>query len=146
METCSFSEKLKTGCGDFRGTEKGLLRLTDCKADISEHLRTTHLSKIVGNIEEYELILYRAGFYDLSLQQKEKLLICPKHRHNLGRNWQPLRTCQHPLHTGKRLPPKNRNVINLETSKAIHLIFGITVPIGSGTKSQEIFKKFIFLS
>jgi hypothetical protein len=41
----------------------------------------------------------------------------------LGRNCRPLRTCQHPLHTGKRVPPKNRNVINLETSKAIHLIF-----------------------
>ena len=64
-----------------------------------------------------------------------RMFVCPKHRHNLDRNWRPLRTCRYPLHSVARKKLKNDHFINLEMSKNIHGIFGITIPIGSGKHS-----------
>ena len=77
----------------------------------------------------------RAIRSDVPKHRQEEMFVCPKHRHNLDRNWRPLRTCRYPLHSGARKKLKNNHVINLEMSKNIHAIFGITIPIGSGKHS-----------
>ena len=132
---CSFSELQKSSCGDFRGCPFVVKNLLESKDDIESHLRSCHLSKLIGNVEEHDLILMRAGKFDLSTHQRECYSICPKHRYNLGRNWRPLRTCQYPLHSGARKKLKNRDVVNVQMSKNIQTIFGVTVPIGSGKRT-----------
>ena len=58
---CSFTEcKPNSGCGEFRDTLSRSLMLLDCKDDITCHLQSCHLSKLVGKIEVHELILARA--------------------------------------------------------------------------------------
>ena len=89
---CSFSELAKSSCGEFRKSPNIVRKLLECKDDITGHLQACHLSRLVGKIEEYELILVRAGIFDFPPNQLEKMWICPKHRYNLGRNWRPLRT------------------------------------------------------
>ena len=131
---CSFSELRKSKCGDFRGSPFVVRRLLECKDDITGHLQSCHLSKLVGNVEEHDLILMRAGNFDLPTHQQECMWICPNHRYNLGRNWRPLKTCQYPLHSGARKKLKNKDVVNLQMSKNIQTIFGVTVPIGSGKR------------
>ena len=76
----------------------------------------------------------RAGKFDLPTHQQESMWICPKHRYNLGGNWRPLKTCQYPLHSGARKKLKNKDVVNLQMSKNIQTIFGVTIPIGSGKR------------
>ena len=102
---CWFSELRKSKCGDFRGSPFVVRRLLECKDDITGHLQSCHLSKLVGSVEEHDLIL---------IHQQESMWICPKHRYNLGRNWRPLKTCQHPLHSGARKKLKNKDVVNLQ--------------------------------
>ena len=131
---CSFSELRKSKCGDFRGSPFAVRRLLECKEDITGHLQSCHLSKLVGNVEEHDLILMRAGKFDLPTHQQECMWICPNHRYNLGRNWRPLKTCQYPLHSGARKKLKNRDVVNLQMSKNIQTSFGVTIPIGSGKR------------
>ena len=128
---CSFQE-LKPKCGEYRDTLNCSQKLLDCKSDIACHLQSCHLSKLVGKIEEHELILVRAGMFYIPIEKQEEMWICPKHRYNLGRNWRPLKTCQFPLHSGAKKQLKNKDVVNLEMSKNIQIQFGITVPIGSG--------------
>ena len=130
---CSFSGFGKSSCRGFRGSDT-VCRLREFQEDITIHLKTCHLSKLSGMME-YELILIRAGLFDVPPHRQEEMFVCPKHRHNLGRNWRPLRTCRYPLHSGARKKLKNDHVINLEMSKNIHAIFGITTPIGSGKHS-----------
>ena len=127
---CSFKSK----CGDFRGSPFVVRRLLECKDDITGHLQSSHLSKLVGSVEEHDLILMRAGKFDLPTHQQESMWICPKQRYNLGRNWRPLKTCQYPLHSGARKKLKNKDVVNLQMSKNIQTIFGVTIPIGSGKR------------
>jgi len=62
---CSFSELRKSSCGDFRSSSFAVRRLLECKDDIAGHLQSCHLSKLVGNVEEYDLILMRVGKFDL---------------------------------------------------------------------------------
>ncbi len=134
---CSFSDLGKSCCGELRESPNILCKLRDCKNDITGHLQACHLSRLVGKVQEHELILVRAGIFDLPPNQLEGMWICPKHRHYLGCNWHPLRTCQYPLHSGARKAPKNIDVFNLHLSKLRQKIYGITVPVGSG-KSNKI--------
>ena len=129
---CSFSELGKSCCGGFCELPNKVCKLLDCKDDITGHLQACHLSRLVGKIQEYELILVRAGKFDLPHNQVETMWICPKHKHNLGRNWRPLRTCHYPLHSGARKAPKNMDVVNLHLSRLTQKIYGVTVPVGSG--------------
>ena len=131
---CSFSELRKSKCGDFRGSPFVVRRLLECKDDITGHLQSCHLSKLVGNVEEHDLILMKAVKFDLRTHQQECMWICPNHSYNLGRNWRPLKTCQHPLHSGARKKLKNKDVVNIQMSKNIQTIFGTTIPIGSGKR------------
>ena len=81
-----------------RGEGKIIL-LRECGHEISNHLRRCHLSR--ENVTEIDLILARAGLFDLSASTVKQMTVCPKHRNNLGRYWQSPKTCQYPKHAGK---------------------------------------------
>ena len=134
MYKCSFSTSV---CGKFRDTEDCSSKLLECKDDISYHLRSCHLSKLVGKIEEYQLILARAGMFYIPSKDQDEIWICPKHRYNFGRNWRSLKSCQYPLHSGPKKAFKNNDVVNLPRSRKLQLQFGATVRVGSG---EEIIK------
>ncbi len=109
-----------------------LTKLSDCKNNVDDQLQTWHLSQLKGKLQEYELILNRSELpHDLSSDQLEHLWICEKHRDDMGRNWRPRRTCQYPLHSGRKKKLKTRNAVNPDMSKEIKIIYGKHAPIGS---------------
>ena len=129
INTCSFAEKVNFPCGNSRGCSE-TVRLVDCCDDVSAHLAKYHLVK--SKVTESELILARSGYFDISDTQKKCMWICPKHRHSLGKFWRSATPCQHPLHKqGVKKPCKGRDVIDLDRSKDIFLLYGIIVPLGS---------------
>ena len=87
---------------------------------------------------EVELTLARAGLFDLGGNKVKEVNICPRHRNNLGRYWQPPRTCQYPEHTGKVKRVDGDKVINLKTSREIYTLHGETAQVGS----RELLKCF----
>ena len=111
-----------------------VVRHSLCEGNWSARMTLQVTSKLVGSVEEHDLILMRAGKFDLPTHQQESMWICPKHRYNLGGNWRPLKTCQYPLHSGARKKLKNKDVVNPRMSKNIQTIFGVTIPIGSGKR------------
>ena len=129
MYKCSFS---LSECGGFRDVPDTSIKLLACNDDCSRHLQSCHLSKLIGKIEEWNLILFRVGMFDIQTSKLENMWICPKHRYNLGKNWRPPTTCQFPSHSGPKKKLQNKDVVNLELSKTIHLKHGVTVPVGSG--------------
>ena len=128
-ESCTFSVILTEPCGPNRG-EKDIIFLHDCTHDISNHLRTCHLSR-EPYVTEVNLILARAGLFDLGASKINEMTVCPKHRNNLGRYWQPPRTCQYPEHTGKLKKVDDGSVINFKTAKEILSLFGERTQVGS---------------
>jgi hypothetical protein len=104
--------------------------LSECKADISAHLASCHLSHCL-NVTESELILARAGIRGLSSTHLAPMTICPKHRHLLGRFWRPPKSCQYPNHSGKKTSVAGRHVINWQMAEEIYLLFGISTAVGS---------------
>ena len=127
-KTCSFYVILNEHCGPNRGEGK-IIFLRECGNEISNHLRRCHLS--CENVTEIDLILARAGLFDLSASKVKQMTVCPKHRNNLGRYWQSPRTCQYPEHTGRFNKSEEGIVINLKTSKEIYTLFGETAQVGS---------------
>ena len=127
-KTCSFSVILKEHCGPSRGEEK-VIFLRECVGEISNQLRRCHLSR--ENVTEIDIILARAGLFDLSASNVKEMTVCPKHRNNLGRYWQSPRTCQYPEHARKFKKIDEGIVINLKTSKEIYTLFGKTAQVGS---------------
>ena len=59
----------------------GLFRLGECKDSITTHLNTCHLSR--ESMTEFELILTRAGVFELPPPKVNEMMICPKHRHSI---------------------------------------------------------------
>ena len=62
---------------------------------------------------DHVLILARAGVFELPLAKVNEMMICPKHRHSLGKYWKQRRPCQYPMHRGGRKATKSRNVVNV---------------------------------
>lgn len=104
------------------------VRLKDCNADMRKHLSGCHLSQC---LDEFEVILARAGIFRLTDSILQGMTICPTHRDEFGKYWRANRSCQYPSHKGKAKAVKDRHVINLETATQIMDIFGQTVAIGS---------------
>ncbi len=141
LSECSFKECRKISCGSSRGIFE-VVKLSKCLDTITAHLEKNHLSR--SGLSEAELILARAGHFDTTGEQVEKMLICPQHRHNLGRFWRAPRSCQYPSHTGPRKKQCNdRHVISVNTAKEIQSVCKVTVGIGSRKTSCCL--KFIFL-
>ena len=107
-----------------------LIKVHECQDTITAHLETCHLSK--SGLNEAELILSRAGHFDLTKDQVDQMVICPQHQHKLGRFWRPPRSCQYPSHSGPRKKHYNdRHVIGLEIAKDMQSVLKVTVGIGS---------------
>ena len=90
----------------------------------------------VGLLSETDIILNRAGKFDIEEATKATLTICPCHRANLTINWG--RTafkgthCDYPTHAGKKaLQPSNVRRINKNFSEEIYDMHKQTVPLGS---------------
>ena len=120
-ESCSFSVILNEQCGPNRG-EKDVIFLSECYHDISNHLRRCHLSR--ENVAEINLILAWAGLFDFGASKVKDKTVCPKHGNNLGRYWQPPRTCQYPERCGKMKKLDDGNVINLKMAREVFALFG----------------------
>ena len=120
-------------CSDSRGIS-GFFNLLHCTESIESHLASVHLSR--ETITEGELILARAGLFDLEQTVVEQMSVCAKHRHTLGKFWRPRTACQYPAHQGRpgrsQKGAKSRYSVTLEMSKAIHQMYGVLVQIGSG--------------
>ena len=106
-----------------------LVQLTQCRDDVTNHLSAVHLSK--SNLSEVQLILVRAGMFNIREEKIANMKIYPNHRHWLGKGWRPLRSCQYPSHSGKKGALHGRSVVNFITSQDISTLFGVTVQIGS---------------
>lgn len=120
-------------CGDSRGIS-GLFPLPECTDSIESHLSLIHLSR--ENITEGELILARAGLFDLDESVVAQMVVCAKHRHTYGKFWRPRTACQYPVHKGRsgknQKGAKSRYSVSLEMSKAIYRMHGVLVQVGSG--------------
>ena len=138
----SHSSKYRGGCGDSRGMN-GLFRLGECNESITTHLNACHLSR--ESMTEFELILTRAGVFELPLPKVNEMMICPKHRHSLGKYWKQRRPCQYPMHHGGRKAIKSWEVVNVNMAKEIKKLHGVIVPIGSGLIIVFVFLHYVCL-
>ena len=128
--SCFLSHSLETSCGDSRGVS-GLFNLLQCTDSVESHLSLIHLSK--ESVTEGELILARAGLFDIDDSAMAKMLVCAKHRHTYGKFWRQRSACQYPTHPGSDSKgAKSRYSVNLEMSKAISKMYGVLVQVGSG--------------
>ena len=105
---------------DSIGTS-GIISLLQCNDIIESHLASIHLSR--ETITEGQLILARAGLFDLDESLVAQMSVCAKHRHTYGKFWRPRAACQYPAHRGRpgrsQKRAKSRYSVNLEMAKAI---------------------------
>ena len=114
MEACFLEGKFQGAWCESRGSF-ALIRLLDCKDDIRNHLVKNHLGS--EQLLEYELILTRAGFYNVLENHVAKMWVCPRHRRSLG-FWIPSKlSCQYPTHVGKAKQVKGRETVGTEMAK-----------------------------
>ena len=137
--TCSFSSSDST-CSPtpYAPEDASVIPLRARRKDLSGYLTRLGVSGCHGigtsNIlAEYELILNRAGFYNLSRENTEKMTICPKHRYELSTHFQQLPPrCLYPIHRGERKSLKNPLRVNKKVSEEMFSLYRVKVPIGSG--------------
>ena len=102
----------------------GIISLLQCNDSIDSHLASIHLSR--ETIAEGQLILARAGLFDLDKSLVAQMSVCAKHRHTYGKFWQPRTACQYPAHQGRpgrsQKGAKSRYSVNLGMAKAIKSI------------------------
>ena len=122
----------KETSGNSRGVTESV-RLEDCDESITNHLNTCHLSR--ETLKESQLILAREGIFDFPVSKLSEMMICPKHRHTLGKYWKQRRPCQYPTHKGRIKAVKTRDVVNVAMAKEILKLHEVVVPIGSGLLS-----------
>ena len=118
---CSLYEILQSPCGSSREEVEHVL-LSECNADISAHLASCYLSKY-SEVTEAKLIMARAEIQHLSRIQLERMTICPRHRHLLGRFWGG--------HVGKVTSVAGSHVITFQIADEIRLIFKEIAAVGS---------------
>ena len=112
-----------------------MISLIECVYDVTYHLKSCHLSRV--KVTEYELILARAGNFHPSHDEVTKLTVGPKHRHNLGKYWRPLRTCQYPQHERRKTTFHSKNSVNWTMAQEIKDMF--KTPVGSRKLSYAQF-------
>jgi len=92
------------------------------------------------NITEGQLILARAGLFDLDESRVAQMSVCAKHRHMYGKFSRPRAACQYPADQGRpgrsQKGAKSRYSVNLEMAKAIYPMYGVLVPVGSGVYNK----------
>ena len=100
--------------------------LKKCVVEVKNYLRSC--SVLGAKVTEYDLILARAGKFNLSHEEVEKMVVFPAHRHNLGIYWQPRKSCQYPGQEGKKIALHCKNPINWQMAQEIREMF---VQVGS---------------
>ena len=85
----SFAGIANITCGSSRGKDNFFL-LNKCVVQVKNHLRSCSLSRT--KVTEYDLILARAGKFNRSHEEVEKMVVCLAHRHSLGIYWRPRKT------------------------------------------------------
>ena len=140
--SCSFSSSDST-CGPtvYAPEDPSIIPLRACRKDLSGYLTNLGVSGCRGlgsrNIPaEYdsmiEIILNRAGIYNLSRDDMEKMAICPKHRYDFSTHFQKLPPrCSYPIHRGEKKSLKNPRRVN-KVSEETYSLFHVKVPIASG--------------
>ena len=113
------SHSLESSCGDSRWVS-GLFNVLQCTDTVESHLSLIHLLK--ESVAEGELILARAGLFDVQDSVMAKMLVCAKHRHTYGNFWRQRSACQYPTHPGS----------NSKGAKAISKMYVVLVHVGSG--------------
>lgn len=76
----------------------------------------------------------RAGYFNVPVQQMQYMMVCPRHRANLGQYWgnQTRRTpCQYPEHKGKVEGVKSDRAFTVQIVQEVKDLFGVLVPVGS---------------
>ena len=136
---CSFAGIANITCGSSRGKDE-FVPLNKCVVEVKNHLRMCNLSRT--KVTEYDLILARAGKFNLSHEEVEKMVVCPAHRHNLGIYWRPRKSCQYPGHEGKKIALHCKNPINWQMAQEIREMFVTLVQVGS----RKYFQLFSFNS
>ena len=134
---CSFASQ-ESPCSSY-GSSTNVLPLDACKEDITPHLLGLGVSSKRGwrsegiEITEKELILNRAGHFDLSQDRVAAMTICPKHRRDLTVDWRGRKssTCCYPSHEGQRKQVKDPRRVNYATSTEIFALHNAAVPVGS---------------
>ena len=106
-----------------------MISLIECVDDITHGLKRCHLSRV--KVMGHELILARAGIFHLPNVEIRKMTVCPKHRHNLGKYWRPLKTCQYPQHNGRKTTLHCKNPVNWSMAQKIQEVLSAPVPVGS---------------
>ena len=103
---CSFVRE-NSPCGSV-GTESLVLPVDSCKLDVTSYLVSLGISlkrgwRSSGTITERDLILNRAGHFDLNEEAVASMTICPKHRRELTVEWPGRKrlVCGYPIHKGK---------------------------------------------
>ena len=143
----SFSSSNST-CGPttYAPEDPSIIPLRACTKDLSGYLTNLGVSGCRGlgssNIPaEYEIILNRAGIYNLSRDDMEKMAICPKHRYEFSTHFQKLPPrCSYPIHRGEKKSLKNPRRVNKQVSEEIFSLFHVKVPIGSGMYNPQWLK------
>lgn len=142
METCSLSGIGTVSCGESRGACT-IITLKECQEDIRGHLANCHLSR--SYMKEYELILARAGLFNLTEEQVSSMTVCPTHRNTLGRFRRPRTSCQYPTHSSAASRVKGRNVFNVQISEDVLKLYGVLIQVGSRKNFIHIYHYFYIL-
>ena len=130
-QDCFLNSKDGKNCGSSRGLS-GFVRLSECSDEVKHHLISCHLSKEV--LSENELILARTGQFYLAQEDKQKMWICYRHPHTLGKFWRSAKvTCQYPDYDVVIKCIQGRDVITLHISQEIQKLSGVILPVGSGS-------------
>ena len=137
---CSFYSRCDGHCGPSKNNADDILKrpITDCKRDISKHLRCYQIPLTIET--ESDLILARAGIFEIPAKAST-LLICEHHRESLGLNWRRnSKYCQVPksvgTHKSNRIADRG---IGLLHSKMILQLSDQIIPVGSGKDLRFIF-------
>ena len=116
-------------------------RNVQCKKDLTDYLTNLGVSGSWGfgtRINEADVILNRTGLHSLSEGQRDRITVCPKHRHELTTHYHKLKSsCSHPSHRGEVKKLKNPRRVNKRVSEEIYQEFQVSVPIGSGKYNTE---------
>lgn len=133
---CSFWSE--NSCCSSVGIGSSVCPLLSCSHDVGSHLVSlgvgTKRGVIGAVVTEIDLILNRAGLFGTTLEEKQVMTVCPKHRKTLTIDWmgRKIKTCCYPNHTGQKKGNLLLRRANAEMSEEIFNQYDAVVPIGSG--------------
>ena len=140
--SCSFAIGSSL-CGSIG--KESTVPLESCNIDMTSHLLSLGISSKHGwrnesSLSEKELILNRAGYFDLPNERAALMVICPKHRRKLTVDWSGRKStsCCYPMHKGRRKQLKSQQRVNFMMSKEIFTLHKVVVPVGSGKRCVKV--------